>query len=92
MVLGTAGIQMDVLAAKIISPTISPKVIKKLGEEFCKVATHTLDVNSAGVSKSQSFPIHKPSKPGKRKGGKSKNMGDQDENKEGMGAKNLGDV
>lgn len=66
---------MDVLAAKIISPTISPKVIKKLGEEFSKVATHTLDVNSAGVSKSQSFPIHKPSKPGKRKGGKSKKWG-----------------
>lgn len=28
--------------AEILSPTISPKVIKKLGEEFCKVAPDEL--------------------------------------------------
>jgi hypothetical protein len=67
-------------------------VIKKLEEEFCKVASDTLDANSSGVSKSQSRPIQKPSKSGKRKGGKAKSMEDQDKDKGGMGPKGLGDV
>jgi hypothetical protein len=33
--------------AEILSPTISPKVIKKLGEEFCKVAPDELLVGTS---------------------------------------------
>lgn len=50
-----------------IPPTISPKVIKKIREEFCKVASETIDAKSVCVSRGQNRPIQKPSKLRKRR-------------------------
>jgi hypothetical protein len=47
--------------ARISPPSISHKIIKKLGEEFCKVAPMSLDLGSLNGSKTTSNIIQRPS-------------------------------